>query len=341
MENLKKFLSDDLKPPENYFLTVEALFAATSTNMATDAIGDILAESDQSSESDLHTFLRSISLGNKYPVLFENGLKEVEHLKDVEESDIAHLSLTVFEFRHMRREIEPWLKKRQGGDINIVSHGHRSIPQYKTSSTSTVITLPKAFRNIVQTRDGQGNIVVSTNSLKKKFKNLWYENPVNPNQTFSNSFILGMAEQRMQFEKSLRDCELWCRKQRSMRIQFLLASARNNVVLHWNSYYKRHSVLGMCQIAEERYSAVSAFLSNTSSEDKETELPPKSMYEMLCNYVGLIEDASNFSTAMLAKLDDEVQACSNRNGVAKRGIYLYSLPYIFYMGLIHNLLHVK
>jgi hypothetical protein len=62
---------------------------------------------------------------------------------------------------------------------------------------------------------------------------------------------------------------------------------------------------------------------------------------MLCNYVGLIEDASNFSTAMLAKLDDEVQACSNRNGVAKKGIYLYSLPYIFYMGLIHNLLHVK
>jgi hypothetical protein len=136
-----------------------------------------------------------------------------------------------------------------------------------------------------------------------------------------------MAEQRMQFEKSLCDYELWCRKQRSKRIEFLLASARNNVVSHWNSYYKSRSVLGKRQIAEERYSAVFAFLSNTSSKD--TKLPPKSMYEMLCNYVGLIEDASNFSTAMLAKLDDEVQACSNRNGVAKKGINLYFLPPIY------------
>jgi hypothetical protein len=42
-------------------------------------------------------------------------------------------------------------------DINVLSHGHSSIPKYETS---TVITLSKAYRNIVQTRDGQGNIVV-------------------------------------------------------------------------------------------------------------------------------------------------------------------------------------
>ena len=85
-------------------------------------------------------------------------------------------------------------------------------------------------------------------------------------------------------------------------------------------------MLGQCQIAEVRYGAVSAFL-NTSN--KETKLPPKSMYEMLCNYVGLLEDASSFSTGMLAKLDDEVQACLNGNGVAKKGTYLYFLLYIF------------
>ena len=58
-------------------------------------------------------------------------------------------------------------------------------------------------------------IGVSIESLKRKYKALWYENPVNPTQIFSNSFILQMAAQRMQFEKTLRSCELWCRKQRS------------------------------------------------------------------------------------------------------------------------------
>ena len=188
--------------------------------MATD-----VSTNDQPSEPDLHSFLRSISLEHKFTILFENGLKEVGHLQDIQESDITQLSLTIFEFRRIRREIESWLKKKTQATAADKDASPSPRSQYRTSSMSTVISLPKAFKNMIETRDGQGNIVVSNSSLKRKFKNLWYENPVNPTQVFSNSFILQMAEQRLQFEKSLRDCELWCRKQRSKRIRFLLATS--------------------------------------------------------------------------------------------------------------------
>ena len=63
----------------------------------------------------------------------------------------------------------------------------------KTSSSSVVVSLPKVMKNFVRTRDGMGNVIVKTDSLKSQFKNLYYESPVNPTQVFSNSFILHMA----------------------------------------------------------------------------------------------------------------------------------------------------
>ncbi len=53
----------------------------------------------QPSEPDLHSFLRIISLEHKFTILFENGLKDVGHLQNVQESDITQLFLTIFEFR--------------------------------------------------------------------------------------------------------------------------------------------------------------------------------------------------------------------------------------------------
>ena len=75
--------------------------------------------------------------------------------------------------------------------------------------------------------------------------------------------------------------------------------------------------MGKCQIAQKHYPAVSSFL---KTSDNTIDLPPKHMYEMLCNYVGLIEDASNFASGILTKLDGDVHACLNGNGVAKKGI---------------------
>ena len=69
------------------------------------------------------------------------------------------------------------------------------------------------MKDFVQTRDWQGHVVVRTESLNLQFKNLYYESTVTPTQVFSNSFILQMAGKRMKYSSSLRDCELWCRKE--------------------------------------------------------------------------------------------------------------------------------
>ena len=44
-----------------------------------------------------------------------------------------------------------------------------------------------------------GNVAVKTDALRRKFKNLWNENPQNPTQSISNSFILQLASERMTF----------------------------------------------------------------------------------------------------------------------------------------------
>ena len=51
------------------------------------------------------------------------------------------------------------------------SHGKSATSKaaFKTSSSSIVLSLPKVMKDFVQTRDGQGNVVVRTESLKRQF----------------------------------------------------------------------------------------------------------------------------------------------------------------------------
>lgn len=183
-------------------------------------------------ENEFSEFLKKVSLEEKLKNFQSNGLKRIEHLQDIQEKDIGVLGLTVFEWRRLQREITTWNTKGKEKSASTQRNG----AAFRTSSASTVVSLPKSFKNFFQTRDGQGNVVVSIEALKKKFKNLWYENPINPTQVFSNSFMLQMAEQRMQFEKTHRGCELWCRNQRSKRIHFLPAAAKRPVINTWNHY---------------------------------------------------------------------------------------------------------
>ncbi|CAB4033719.1 Hypothetical predicted protein [Paramuricea clavata] len=145
------------------------------------------------------------------------------------------LGLTVFEWRRLQREITTWKSEEESAKIG---NAKTSVAAFKTSSAFSA-----SLSNFFRTRNGQGNIVVSVESLKRKYKALWFENPVNPTQVFSNSFILQMAEQRMQFEKTLRSSELWCRKQKSTRISFLLALTKTPVISTWNQYYKLQSIM--------------------------------------------------------------------------------------------------
>lgn len=45
------------------------------------------------------------------------------------------------------------------------------------------------------------NLVVITKRLQRQFRNLWYESPVSPKQTISNTFTLEKAAQGLKFSK--------------------------------------------------------------------------------------------------------------------------------------------
>ena len=126
-----------------------------------------------------------------------------------------------------------------------------------------------------------------------------------------------MAEQRMQFEKTLRSCELWCRKQRSTRIYFLLALTKTPVISTWNQYYKSQSIMGKCEKLERQHPAVASFLENRVREES-SNVPSKAMYENICQYVVKLEEVSTFSTNALQNCDTEMAKCSPA-GVLKKG----------------------
>lgn len=286
-------------------------FAALIDPLIFTMSGIIELENEANEFGAFLTFLKKVSLEEKLGNFQSNGLKRIEHLQDIQEKDIGVLGLTVFEWRRLQREITTWNTKEKEKSASTQRNG----AAFRTSSASTVVSLPKSFKNFFQTRDGQGNVVVSIEALKKKFKNLWYEKPINPTQMFSNSFILQMAEQRMQFEKTHRGCELRCRNQRSKRIYFLLAAAKQPAINTWNHYYKNQSMMGKCEIVDDQFRAVASFLE--ASEDS-SDVPPKPMYEMVCQYVGKLEEESTFSTTVLQKCDAEVAEYMADNG-PKRG----------------------
>ena len=123
-------------------------------------------------ENQLKAFLKKLSLEDKFKNFQSNGLSQIEHLQDIHEKDIDMLGLTVFEWRRLQREITTWRSEEESAKIG---NAKTSVAAFKTSSASTVISLPNSLSNFSGTRDGQGNIVVSIESLKRKYKALWYE----------------------------------------------------------------------------------------------------------------------------------------------------------------------
>ena len=266
---------------------------------------------------ELKQFLEKLSLDGKYELFLANGIKQVEHLRDIQESDITLLELTVFEWRRLQRETQQTLED------TTRSVKKTSIPAYKTSTASKVISLPKTFKNFFETRDGQGNIVVSTEPLKRKFKDLWYENPCTPAQEFSNSIILQMAEQRMQHEKRKRDCELWCRKQRAKRIYFLLATTEQPLVFStWTHYFKNQSIMGKLGLIKEQYPTLATFIDDLGNDAVDNvSISALGMYDALCQVVGKLEEVSTFCDTAIGKCEEEISSCLiNTDGQPKRGI---------------------
>ena len=170
----------------------------------------------------------------------------------------------------------------------------------KTSSSSVVVSVPKVMKNFVRTRDAMGNVTVKTGSLKSQFKNLYYESPVNATQLFSNSFILHMAAERMKFSKSLRECELWCRKERSKRISLLLGTSKSPTIDNWSQYYKKQSAYGIIEISKARCPEIVALKENDAQ-------PGKKHYEHLCKFFECCQDAVSLANSNVEKCKAEIE----------------------------------
>ena len=248
-------------------------------------------------ESTFYKWLKGASLDKHYRRLSENGITEICHLEDVKEDDAESLGLTKFEHRRLARLYADF--KAQSEQC---SHGKSASSKaaFKTSSSSVVLSLPKVMKDFVQTRDGQGHVVVRTESLKRQFKNLYCESPVTPTQVFSNSFILQMAGERMKYSSSLRDCELWCRKERSKRTNLLLGTAKSPTIDSWTPYYQNQSPYGILKIARSRYPDIAALEENGVQ-------PVKSQYAHLCKFFERCQDSLALANKNEANCQQEIE----------------------------------
>jgi hypothetical protein len=159
-------------------------------------------------------FLKELAMEKFYTNFSERGIVEIDHLQDVSEADADEFKfLSTFQFRRLLRRYKE-ISQSQNSSLRPSNSqpSTSSTTLYRTSHQSAVVSLPST-----ETRDGMGNVVVKTDAVKRQFKNLWHENPQNPTQHMSNSIILQMAASRMQFSRSQRECELWCRKERARR----------------------------------------------------------------------------------------------------------------------------
>lgn len=128
---------------------------------------DVVKEAeDVAQQSKFYIWLKSASLEKYYERFSTNGITEVCHLEDVKADDAASLGLSKFEQRRLARLYADYKAEKQckqssqGQSVEVPNKA-----SFRTSSSSVVLTLPKVMKNFVQTRDGQGNVVVRTESL--------------------------------------------------------------------------------------------------------------------------------------------------------------------------------
>lgn len=251
------------------------------------------------------SFLKKTSLENFKDAFIKQGVEKIEHLQDIDEEDAKEFGLSKIQLKRLKREYALWnAEKTKSAPPSSNATCSTGTTSYKTSSSSVVLSLRPGFKDFFHTRDGQGNIVVSSKALKVKYQNLWYDNPLNPFQTFSNRFILQMAEYRMQFSKSLRECELWCRRMRQQRISLMIASVQKCALSKWTPYYRGRSVWGLHQQMCERYPQVQSCL-----EAEDGQEVPRNMYDSLCKFTEGIEKAHNLAKEARQQCDEQIALC--------------------------------
>ncbi len=261
---------------------------------------------DCESDNTFYNWLKNASLGQYHQQLISNGITEISHLEDIREEDSELLGLSKFEFRRLIRLYANF--KTEAARREEIVHPKAV---FKTSSLSVVVSLPKTMKDYVQTRDGLGNVVVRTDSLKRQFRNLYYKMPLNPTQELSNSFVLQMAAERLKFSKSLRECELWCRKAHLKRINILLGIAKSPTIDNWSLYYKNQSAHGIIQIMELQYPEVVVLKQSDSR-------PGMKHYQHICKFYEGCQDALKLANTNVEKCQNEIDETLRESKVGKK-----------------------
>lgn len=210
-------------------------------------------------EESLESWLSNNALASYLDEMKKNGLTSVSHLEDITEADaMSDLNMSKFQARRLIRSFKEW-KLKKSEQVKKEKEQPKTAnfkPRLVTNNKAIVVTLPPAFQGFLGTRDGGTSVVVSTSSLAKKWKNLYYKNPLNPFQNFSNGFMLKMCESQQYKFKTTRQCEKWAREERDKRITLLLAMEKNTK--GWSPYYRKKSVYGSLSALQEKYPVVPA-----------------------------------------------------------------------------------
>lgn len=135
-------------------------------NAPTSIVGELV----ESNNEEFLGFLKRISLEDYLNVFRKQGILKIENFQEIEEDDSTVFGLSKFQWRRLKREFSDWKASKKSGTNK--DSATTACASYKTSTV--VLPLHPGFKNYFQTRDGQGNIVVSARSLQDKFKNLWY-----------------------------------------------------------------------------------------------------------------------------------------------------------------------
>lgn len=253
----------------------------------------------------LENWLQKNALSAYFGKMTECGITSVKHIQDVTEEDAqADVGMTKFEARRLFRAFVEWKateeKKRKQQPSNV--------PRLVTNNQAVVVTLPPAFQGFIATRDGGKSVVVSSQTLQKKWHNLWYNTPLNPFQEASNSFILKMCESRQYRFPNQRSCELWARKERESRISLLLAVKKNTNA--WTQYYKKKSIYGVISLLQTKYPMVGALTEDNIASGE---------YECCISYKEAMDDLNKTLKENEDKCEAAISETLNPSGSVKSG----------------------
>ena len=243
------------------------------------------------------------------------GVTEMQHLQDVGEQDaISEFGMSKFQAKRLVRAFQEWkVQQETAKRSRLTSSGINGATNsnFVTNNKAIVVTLPPAFQGFFGTRDGGRSVIVPSKMLEKKWRALWYENPLNPWQKASNSFVLRMCESKQHKFRGQRDCETWARKERERRIELLLAVEKNTA--GWSAYYKKKSMYGSLSILEEKYPAVAAV---------DAKSVCKSDYEVCAIFKDKIDILSNGLENLKTKLTKAIEETLNpESGTVKTGLF--------------------